>query len=199
MTPDGFERLLAALDADRDAAGTKYEALRGKLASFFRWRGATAPDELADVTLDRVVAKLADGVDISASGPGGYAHGVAIRVLQEHWRAPDRKAAALEDVPEPRRPYVADLETARVDREHRWEHERRLACSDGCLAKLPADTRDLLLKYHSGGGGERIAARRELAAAMSVPLNALRIRVHRLRQALAACVAACERNSPIGH
>lgn len=199
MSGEGFDRLLAALDADRDRAGAKYEALRQKLVSFFRWRGAAMPDELADETLDRVVARLGDGVDIGTAGPGGYAHGVAIRVLQEHWRAPQRKSASLEDVPETQRPVVPDIETARSDRARRIAGERRAACSEGCLAKLPDETRQLLIRYHAGGGGTRIAARRELAAAMAVPLNALRIRVHRLRQALVACVAACERNSAIGH
>ena len=48
-----------------------------------------------------------------------------------------------------------------------------------------------MLDYHQGEGGQRIRNRRRLAQSLEVPMNALRIRVHRLRSRLEACVRDC--------
>jgi DNA-directed RNA polymerase specialized sigma24 family protein len=198
MSAQGFEQLLAVLDANRDRAGEHYERLRAKLAAFFRWRGVHVPDDLADETLDRVARRLGEGAQVRVPEPYSYCHGVAMHVLQEYWRDKARAAESLETLPESRTPSV-DPVALGAARATRLIRERRLDCVDGCVAKLPPDTRTLLFDYHQGRGGERVAARQALARTMRLPLNALRIRVHRLRQALAACVTACESNSAVRH
>ena len=55
---EGFDRLLAVLDPDRDEAGRRYDLFRRKLVRFFEWKGAPWPDELADETLDRFLLRL---------------------------------------------------------------------------------------------------------------------------------------------
>ena len=57
-----------------------------------------------------------------------------------------------------------------------------------CLERLPDEQRALLLDYHQGDGRERIENRRRIARRLDVPLNALRIRVHRIRTKLEECV-----------
>ncbi|MBL8114745.1 MAG: hypothetical protein JNK60_17825, partial [Acidobacteria bacterium] len=48
----------------------------------------------------------------------------------------------------------------------------------------------LLLRYYQGDGASRIENRKALADELHVPMNALRIRVHRLRERLERCVTA---------
>lgn len=184
MEQQGFDRLLAALDPDRDRAGQRYEALRARLARVFSWRGAPEPDRCADETLDRVARRLAEGA--SVPDVAAYCHGVAQNVLREQWRRPDRALAPLESVPVP-----AAREPDAVQAQDALHHEHRLECLDGCLARLEPSARALLVRYHATGPGSAPARRRALAAELGVPLNALRIRTHRLRAGLAACIQSC--------
>jgi DNA-directed RNA polymerase specialized sigma24 family protein len=177
----GFERLLALLDADRERAGERYEVIRRKLTKFFEWRGCLRPDELADETIDRVARRLADGELILADDPAGYFHGVAQNVLRETWARARREPEPLADapeVPEDRAPGAGEALA-----------ERRLACLDRCLQRLAPESRRLVLAYY--GEGHAIRNRRALAAELGIAPNALRIRMHRLRARLEACVQAC--------
>ena len=63
----------------------------------------------------------------------------------------------------------------------------RLVSLDRCLGQLPEGARALLLRYHATGA-ERIAGRKRLADELGIALNALRIRMHRLRVTLEACL-----------
>jgi DNA-directed RNA polymerase specialized sigma24 family protein len=185
VSRESFDRLLACLDSDRDRAALRYEVVRKKLSALFRWKGCRHPDELADQTLDRVARRLEEGTQLWVDDPYAYIHGVAIRVAQEHWRKPEREeplaAPAHRELPAP----PAEDETARR------AEERRLDCLGRCLDRLSAEHRRLLETYHLEGDGPRIAARKALAARLGVPMNALRIRVHRIRAELSACLEEC--------
>ena len=69
--------------------------------------------------------------------------------------------------------------------------EARLACLDRCLAELPAETRELVLRYYRGEGGAKIEERRMLSIQLGVGAANLRIRLHRLRLRLESCVTKC--------
>ena len=163
-----FDKLLAILDADRDAAGAKYEALRARLVKFFEWRNCVAADELADTVFDRVVAKIANGEAIQ--NPNAYAAGVAQFVFKEYLRDAQRRGESLEERAEIRNP----AETAEDD-----DSKRRFDCLDKCLAQLDAETRRLLIAYHDTDERTMIATRKRLAVSLAVSLNTLRIRVCR--------------------
>ena len=47
LSGEALDRLLAALDADREAASHKYEALRRRLIDLFSWEHSEAPEDLA--------------------------------------------------------------------------------------------------------------------------------------------------------
>ncbi len=178
-----FECLLAALDPDRDRAGERYEILRLRLIDFFTWRGASGADVLADEALDRVSRRLLGG-EVVAGEIGRYVLGVARNVLREAW-ARQRQAGA---------PQVLDTVADRflapaADRGD--EQERRSACLERCLARLAAADRDMLLRYYEHEGGTRIRARQAQAAGVGLAPGALRVRLHRLRARLEACVNAC--------
>jgi DNA-directed RNA polymerase specialized sigma24 family protein len=174
---DGWEALLGLLGGSRAQAAERYRELRGRLVRLFEFRGfSTAPD-LADETLDRVARKLAEGVQIQAEDPARYVAGVARFVAMEASRA-QRRLQPLDDaIPTP---------TPEGDPEARVS-----ACLDECLATLPEAARALLLDYQVGEGSERIDNRKRLAERLGIPLNALRIRAHRLRARLEECIAGC--------
>lgn len=192
LTRPAFEELLAALDADRTCAAEKYERIRHRLTKLFEWRGCLDADELTDLTFDRVARRLNEGARVTAADAYLYFHGVALNVLREHWRAPSRTFDPI--VADDPRLTSADAAAAAESTATRIEHERLLERLESCLEALPPESRRLVAAYHLQKNGQ-IVARRALAADLGVPLNALRIRVFRLRQALERCVAA---GKPVG-
>ena len=189
LTRSAFEDLLAALDADRTRAAEKYERIRLRLTKLFEWRGCLNADELTDRTFDRVARRLNEGATVTSADAYLFVHGVALNVLREHWRSPARAAdAILADDP---RLAVPDGTSAAESAAARIEHERLLERLVSCLDALPPESRRLVAAYHLQEG-RQIAARKTIAADLGLPLNALRIRVFRLRQALERCVAGGE-------
>ena len=179
-----FERLLAALDPDREKAGECYERLRLKLVRFFEWRGAAVPEDLADRTIERVTRKLEEGETIREPDPSGYFHGVARNILREHWAERTRERAA-------RRLAAVSGPSDRGDEGVAETAERRLGCLERCLASLQPRSRDLILGYYDGERRGRIENRQVLADRLGIPLNALRIRACRVRAGLEECVRRC--------
>jgi DNA-directed RNA polymerase specialized sigma24 family protein len=177
LTAEGFEALLAQLDADRERAGERYETIRRKLVRLFDWRGCDGSEDLADETINRVSRRMAEGIELRSSDPYGYFCGVAHLVYKEVLRQSARQRRALEGggwpPPEP---------TPEADDPH-------LDCLRWCLKGLTEKERDLVLRYHQGENN--IRNRQTLARELEIPLNALRIRVHRVRRKLEACVHEC--------
>ena len=60
-----FELLLARLDPDAGDASAKYEELRVRITKILQWKGCpdSESDALADLTLDRIAAKISQGRD----------------------------------------------------------------------------------------------------------------------------------------
>jgi RNA polymerase sigma factor (sigma-70 family) len=184
MTAEAFRALLAQLDADLDRAGEKYALLRQKLAKFFERRGCHTPAEMADETINRVARRLAEGKEILAGEPARYFYGVARNVLREYRESRARQSWSLDDISQAEHPCHDPVEVlARA--ELRDLYERRLEKLETCLAQLPPAHRDLLLRYYCGEQRDRIDGRRELAARLGITVNALKIRVLRLRKTLA--------------
>lgn len=172
LTTSAFDRLLAILDDDRDAAAGAYGQLRYRIVGLHRWWGAADPDALADATLDRVARKLQEGAPVAREDFGAYVRGVARMVFFEASR--QKRPVELDRDP------VA--ETAAVD-------ETPFRCLDECLESLAPADRRLVLRYYDGAN--QIAARQQLARQMGISPTALRIRTHRLRTRLEGCVTAC--------
>jgi hypothetical protein len=59
------------------------------------------------------------------------------------------------------------------------------------MMQLTPENRELLLTYYQEEKQAKIDSRRKFAENLNIPLNALRIRVFRLRETLRACVLAC--------
>lgn len=183
LTHEALDSLLDYLGPDRDAAGARYEEIRSRLIRLFQWRGCDYPEELADETMNRVADKLSGGLEIRAADPFRYFCGVAHLIFKEILRHQRRERRALEEVRH--LPPPPDEE----------DGDARMQWLQRCLEELDPDQRGLVIDYQRGNGAARIRNRKRLAADLDIPINALRIRVHRIRVRLESCVQRLIRDS----
>lgn len=178
LTQESFEGLLTRLDPDRESAGQKYEVLRLKLVKFFEWRGSKFPEELADETLNRVARKIHSGSE-RVDDPVRYSFGVARLINLERLKEEQREEAAMKE-----RSLTADTQEGEVE-------DLRLECFRKCLEKLDPASRELIVNYYGEEKRDKVGYRREIAERLTVSLNTLRIRTHRIRARLERCVLNC--------
>lgn len=162
---------------DRLLRSPEYERLRERLMRIFARRGSDAPEELADETFARVVAKLPEIVDSYEGEPVRYVYGVARNVYLEDARRPKLT------------PYAPGLDARVPDEGASMERAHR--CLDRCLSALAASERELIESYYLYDRSAKIDHRKELAERLGLGLNALRLKAFRIRQRLHRCVAAC--------
>jgi DNA-directed RNA polymerase specialized sigma24 family protein len=179
ISAEAFHRFLAGLDPDREKAAERYEQMRHKLVVFFSVRGVSAPEEQADVTLDRVCRRIEEGERIE--DVDAYLLSVA-RLVELESRRRSRKERRLSWLL--RAAPAADQEAAAAS-------EDALACVDACLLTLPTADRDLLLRYYLDDKRGKIDNRRLIAEVLGVSPGALRLRVFRIRCRLEPCVREC--------
>lgn len=179
MSRESLERLLEILDPDPDRAAQRYKRIRRRLERLFEWRGARFPEDLADETLTRVARKLDQGLEIEADDPYPYFCGVAHLLFKEVLREERQEHRLLDPAswPAPVAPGTGDE-----------ENDDRAAALQECLERLKPEMRELILEYYEGTGRERIESRQAMAARLGVPMNAIRIRAHRIRMRLERCV-----------
>lgn len=168
-----FTSFLHWLDPDLEKAGEKYESIRTKLINFFATRGSDNPEELADVTIDRVCVNVSQLSEIVIPDPTAYFFGVAGYVWKEaaKQRTPPRIIVALQGT------YNAPDQTP--------------ACLEKCLEQLSETNRELILQYYKGEKRSRIANRDEMAKRLGLTPKDLRIRVAKIRRLLENCVKSC--------
>jgi RNA polymerase sigma factor (sigma-70 family) len=195
ITRESFERLPTELHPDSERAGEQYEKIRRKLVKLFQWRGCAHAEECADETFNRVAQKICDGAKIWADDPYSYFHGVALNVLKEYWRSAERTSKTLEEMAQIQG-FSADPEDLLSRETERMEKERLLECLNRCLQKLPPENLHLITRYHQGEEAMDKARRRELAQALGIALNALRIRAYRIRVGIEECVQNCLGRGP---
>jgi DNA-directed RNA polymerase specialized sigma24 family protein len=184
LTQTGFDKFLAALDADREQAGAKYESLRARLVKFFEWRNCDTPDELTDVVFDRITKKIAAGEQIQ--NINAYSVTVAQFVFKEDCRSRERLFQSIDDNPQVENSIASDASD-----ENDETGNARLDCLDECLAEFSGDNRRLITAYYDTDDQTMIATRRRLADSAGVSLNTLRIRVCRLKAKLEDCTKDC--------
>jgi len=176
LREESFFRLLARLNADPMLAGEEYEKLRARLIYFFERKGCRTPAELSDETINRIARKVEEGIEIEDVFK--FSYGVARLVLLEHWRDPKREWDQLDQ----------RLSSPKSDREF---DDRQMECMEKCLQALPSEERDLIVKncILDKKGKE------ELAGALGLTMNALRIRAFRIRTRLHECREKCVNSS----
>jgi DNA-directed RNA polymerase specialized sigma24 family protein len=178
-TPQAFEKLLAALDANPEEAARIYEHVRLKLLRYFERNGVTDADRFADVTLDRVMRRIDEGEVIE--NVMAFIFKVASFVRMEAWKEEKQVRKAEEEIKKT---------TELVEHPDTGDNPRQF-CLDRCLNTLPVETRILMLDYYSEDGSAKIRLRKKMAKRLGIEMNALRIRAHRIRVNLESCVKNC--------
>ena len=180
LTEESFNLFLSWLSKDRDTAGQKYEDIRRRLIIMLNARGCKHPDEVADEAINRFIRRLPELIESYKGDPVPYLCVIARNVHRELMR---NEAVPLDmneyDRIAPASQTEEDLEEL-VDR-----------CLERCLSKLESKSRQLVLTYYQHDKKGKIDFRKRLAKAMGIAANALRIRVHRIRTTLEACLDDC--------
>jgi RNA polymerase sigma factor (sigma-70 family) len=190
ITERAFGKLLALFDDDVEQAGEKYERMHAKLTRFFQCRGCRMPHEMSDEVLNRVARKVDEGEVIRLETLSDYFYGVAQNVLREFLRNPQNTTSSIETLPPDEQPAQNPIRLDEL-RKERQESERRLECLESCVAALSPDARTLILEYYQEEEGVKTRNRRRMANELGIPINALRIRAHRIRTQLEKCVTQC--------
>jgi DNA-directed RNA polymerase specialized sigma24 family protein len=178
LDADVFAALLARIDPDPERAGQRYVEIRARLVRLLQWRGCANPEDVVDETMDRVARRLDEGAEIHARDPYSYFAGVARFVLREAIKRQQREQEGL-------RALSASAPWSPAP------DEGRMACMARCLEALPPAARELLSRYYEGRGRSRIAARGRIASDLGIGIQILRLRLHRMREGLKACLDNC--------
>jgi DNA-directed RNA polymerase specialized sigma24 family protein len=178
LTQAAFDGFLATLDRDRDKAGEKYEHIRVKLLKYFQWCGSDAPDIDADETINRVTRRLYEGEDVY--NLTGYIYGVAKLVHTESLKRRNQVRALDEGS-------LIELSSVGVEA-HVANYQE---CLERCLGRLTDDDREAITEYYRYQKTEKVDCRKRLAARLGISLNTLRVKMHRQRLNLEACVEKC--------
>lgn len=179
LTTAALDKLLSHFSDSREEAGKQYELMRARLVRYFDWRSCISPEDLADETVNRVARRIDEGQNIL--NLSAYFLTVARLIFMESLRDRDHTLVSLDKIPE--------ISAEQPDADPK--KEVRLHCLDECLSKLPVESRTLILNYHYDERRAKIDRRRQLADGLGIPLNALRIRAHRIRAVLEKCVRKC--------
>lgn len=178
LTQESLDLLLSWLHPVPDEAGRIYVKIRAGLVKHFARQSVPIPEELADITMDRVAHKLPQIIDKWEGDPERYFHRVAFWVLREYWA----RTVITEEL-DPDKPIVApDTDNT---------SEIRSSCLHECMAHLTEAKRDLIKKYYYGDKATKIRQRKELAASLNIELSALRVKALRIRQSLKKCTKDC--------
>ncbi len=175
VTQEKFDALLDWLDDNREAAGEKYEKIRRRLILILAGRGCFEAEELADQTINRVISKLPQVLADYRGEPAFYFHSVANYVHQEWLRKQDKLRTLS-------MPEISEAENT---------DDFRYECLDSCLAPLPADHRRIIIEYYRNEKKVRIEYRRKLAEELGISVNALQVKIFRIRKNLQECVQKC--------
>jgi DNA-directed RNA polymerase specialized sigma24 family protein len=178
LTQAAFDGFLATLDRDREKAGEKYEYIRLKLLKYFQWCGSDVPDIDADETINRVTRRIYEGQDVY--NLTGYIYGVAKLVHAESLKRRRRRRALDEGS-------FIELSSIGVEIEVANYQE----CLERCLGCLSDEDREVITEYYRYKKTEKIDCRKRLAARLGISLNTLRVKMHRQRMNLEACVEKC--------
>ena len=183
--PDGFDELLAWLNPDRERAAAVYVQLRHDLAKIFVWNHCLDPEGLTDEVFDRVTAKVQNLRQTYQGDPRLFFYGVARNLVKENAKK-IKTYASFEDAAvalRSRSQIAADEEEeSAYAREH---------CLQSCLKNLSSEHRQLILDYYALEKRAKIPHRVKIAKDLGLSVEALRVRVYRIRVTLEGCIERC--------
>jgi RNA polymerase sigma factor (sigma-70 family) len=176
-----FEILLTWLNPNREEAWKKYRTIHEALIKIFTWRGCRNAEDLAHEVINRVEQKMPDLITTYNGDPARYFYGVAQNVVHEYRREERRFSEFKEDnASTARAPLISDDE--------QYESGERQQCLRYCLDQLSERDREIVLEYYQYDQKTKLADRKRLANELGLTMNAMWIRVSRIRSFLAACI-----------
>jgi|SRR5215213_7640662 len=180
INQEEFEKFLDFLNADREAAGQKYESIRLRLIKIFYARGCHEAEELADKSIDIVIKRIDKIAETYKGDPALYCYGVAKKVFLEFLAKPKP-----EELPE----IIIQPETdnKKIETDHQ--------CLTKCLGELSSEQRALITGYYTGERRIKIERRKELEKELGITNKALRVRAFRIRRILEECIQNCVKQS----
>jgi DNA-directed RNA polymerase specialized sigma24 family protein len=189
LTQEAFDKLLRWLDSDRERAGIKYEEIRTRLIKIFTCRGCSDAEELADETINRVASKIDEIAPNYEGDPTPYFFAVSQWVHQEYLRKCRTRQADVS--PEDAAHQMESINLSPADDDAEYE------CLERCMRDLPPANSKLVLEYYRHEKQAKIDHRKRLAEELGIGVNALRIRVHRIRHELEKCLHICLEHTPV--
>jgi hypothetical protein len=175
MSAEDFERFLGCLSPDAEEANRRYLRLHKKLVGFFGMKGISDADAAADETIDRAAVISRDGRSIPDMER--FCIGIAKNIARERRRREQRESSGFLN-------FVRELSD---NSDEQIERIQRIL--KPCFAQLAFEDQRLLEDYCGVlRGRARAEHRRRLAERLGTTVLGLRMRVTRLRGALAACV-----------
>jgi RNA polymerase sigma factor (sigma-70 family) len=187
LTQEKFDKLLLALNPDRMVAAEKYEHIRQAMITFFSFRGASDPEELADETLNRVASRLADGAEIFSNNPASYFYGFARNIWFETITRKN-KFQSLDETFANQKSSALNPHEVLEKQEKERDFEIRRTHLNRCLQNMAPKDRELLVEYYQDSGAVKIENRQVLAERFGISLKTLRNKTALLRAKLANCV-----------
>ncbi len=187
LSEAAFGRFLSWLDNSVQSEGGSYIEMRGRLVAYFDRKNCRDPDELADVTLNRVARRLEEEGQINTEAPAKYCYTVARYVFLENLRDTENRNVPLDEVIAGQSAVAAKPDGA----EEQAFKEKMLSCLEKCVQKLEPSNREMIVRYYYGIEKVKIENRKSMAASLNISINALSIRACRIRNKLEACVKEC--------
>lgn len=185
LTPENFKRLLDWLHPDPEEAGREYERIRALLIRKFKSHDChSAPEQLADRTIDRVAETLAPEDEKWEGNKVKKFFRVAYFILLEDKKCLEVELSEKIDVPDPHN-----------EKEENEDSEPKWRCLEKCLQTLSSDKRNLIIMYYQGSKATKIKNREVLAQELELTLPALRVKALRIRKDLKRCILKCLANT----
>ena len=172
--------LLTWLNPNREKAWEKYQTIQETLVKIFTWRRCRNAEDLMHEVINRVEQKVPDLIGKYDGDPARYFYGVAKNVVHEYQRAKSRFSELQEDDASTDAPLISDDESNEID-------ERQQALGY-CLERLSESDRNIVLSYYQYDQKTKLTDRKQLARERGLTINALWIRVSRIRSSLADCI-----------
>lgn len=178
---ESLDDLLAWLDPNRDVAISIYLDLRFALSRIFSWNRCADPQGMTDETFDRVASKLPKLKATFVGDPKLYFYGVANNLIKEY-RKKVKSFSPVDSV----EPFVQLPQGAEEE-----DPDLREECLRICLGELTTEKRRLILSYYSKEKQAKIIHRANMAGELGISLEALRVRMLRIRATLEECIEQC--------
>jgi len=171
---ESLQALLSALHTSEREAAEEYSLLHKRLVRLFTLNRVSDPQALADEAMDRLAQRIAQE-HAAIQSPAAFLSGIARHLLQEEGRRQVRERETAH-------------EWASQTPVHDERNEELLSAIEAGLSRMKPDQRDLLRRYYSATGKEKIEHHRQLAEERGLTLNALRNRLMRARRELDRCM-----------